>query len=149
MVLVTFCLENLIGNLIYLRIGDTPILYQGALCVVNLIIIFCGLQISKHNFKYHLPAKGMKFRNRVKIKQKTKSLFILEMKKLIRPQIACLMLGISIVTQVMFYSMMYSGIGFEERLYENRMKQLEGVYTEEKHEMLLLENAEVENGQKI
>ena len=91
----------------------------------------------------------MKFRTRVKIKQKTKSLFIIEMKKLIRPQIACLMLGISIVTQVMFYSMMYSGIGFEERLYENRMKQLEGAYTEEKHEMLLLENAEVENGQKI
>ena len=139
--------ENLIGNLIYLSMGDTPILYQDALCVVTIVIILVGLQIGKCNFKYHLPAKGIKFRKRVKIKRKTNSLFVLELRKLMRPHVACLVLGISIMIQVLFYSMICSGIGFEERLYENRMKQLEGVYTEETYDNLLLEKERVQNGQ--
>jgi len=138
--------ENLIGNLIYLDLWNTPISYHMSMIIVTCGIILIGLQIGKCNFKYRMSIKKRKQKRYVKLKKKTNTLFMMEMKKLIRPQIGLLLLGIGVVMQVMFYSGMCSGIGFEERILEDRLKKIEGKYSESIYEGLLKEKKEVEEG---
>lgn len=136
--------ETLLGNAVYIKLFNCPVRFMWGYLILTVlggcILILLGCYAYRRTQKaLSIPSRNKKVHNRKQIP----GLFALEVKKLLIHQKAIVLLILVIALQPSFYKTFHSGLNINELRYISVMMEVEGEYTQEKHEALQAERAEL------
>lgn len=134
----------MIGNAVFVKLLGTPVNFVHTslflLTAGGTVLAMLGSWFYNHSHKtISLPVLTKKERT----KKKIPGIFRLELQKLLIHQKAALLLLLILALQPRFYDSMYARITTNELRYLAAIKTVEGEYTSEKQESLLLQRDEL------